>query len=36
LRKWRRAETSRRGEFVDIALQLGFYEAGVVRIARGQ
>lgn len=31
--KWRMVETSRRGEFVDIALQLGFYEAGVVRIA---
>jgi len=31
--QWRRAETSRRGEFVDIALQLGFYEAGIMRIA---
>ena len=31
--KWRRVETSRRGEFVDVALQLGFYEAGVVRIS---
>ena len=31
--KWLRSQPSRRGEFVDIALQLGFYEAGVVRIA---
>ena len=31
--KWRRAETSRCGEFVDFAMQLGFYEAGVVRVS---
>ena len=31
--EWRRAETSRRGEFVEVALPLGFYEAGVVRIS---
>ena len=31
--KWRRAETARRGEFVEVALQLGFYETGVVRIS---
>jgi len=31
--KWRRAETSRRGEFIDVVLPLGFYEAGVVRTA---